>query len=409
VTATLEDYRWLASASAERWLQLATQAPATNALVQALRKELSPERTHLIVEQAELRRRAKVKFTAAAQMLFTRVGLEQATDEVTAAYKATRFPAGRVADLCCGIGGDLQALAARGPALAVDCDAVTAFLAQHNSAVLASAGQDVRVVCTQVESLSVADCTAWHLDPDRRADGTRSTQLEYFAPGPEVVARLREEQPCGAIKLAPATMVPAAWAASAELEWISRRGECRQLVAWFGGPTAEQGIRRATVLHDASIPTATVTGAPDLPLVMAAHIGNYIYEADAAVLAADLSGALARACNLHAVEPHGGYLTGNAPVAHGALTTFTVREVLPFDRKKLKSYCRAHGLGRLEIKKRGVEVEPSKLQRELAVPGDHAAVILLAKFHGETLAIVATRQICEKVANAAATSYDGPK
>ena len=43
---------------------------------------------------------------------FTPVGWEQATDELIAAYKASRFPAdGPVADLCCGIGGDLLVLA----------------------------------------------------------------------------------------------------------------------------------------------------------------------------------------------------------------------------------------------------------------------------------------------------------
>ena len=41
-------------------------------------------------------------------MFFTSVGLEQATDFVTATYKAQRFSiGGRYVDLCCGLGGDL--------------------------------------------------------------------------------------------------------------------------------------------------------------------------------------------------------------------------------------------------------------------------------------------------------------
>ena len=48
-----------------------------------------------------------------------RVGLEQASDEVVAAHKAGRFSdCGRVADLCCGIGGDTLALAARAEVVA---------------------------------------------------------------------------------------------------------------------------------------------------------------------------------------------------------------------------------------------------------------------------------------------------
>ncbi len=68
-------------------------------------------------------------------MFFATRPLEQATDEVVAAYKAGRFPPGRLmVDFCCGIGGDLLALASRGPVLGVDRDPVLALLAGANLA-----------------------------------------------------------------------------------------------------------------------------------------------------------------------------------------------------------------------------------------------------------------------------------
>ena len=48
---------------------------------------------------------------------------------------------GRVADLCCGIGGDLIALAGAGEALAVDRDETHARLARHNAEVYGEAGR----------------------------------------------------------------------------------------------------------------------------------------------------------------------------------------------------------------------------------------------------------------------------
>ena len=82
-------------------------------------------------------RRAREKFSQAERMFFTRKGLEQATDEQFAAYKASRFSdAGRVADLCCGIGGDLLALAAAAAAVAFDLDPVACLLAEANAAAL---------------------------------------------------------------------------------------------------------------------------------------------------------------------------------------------------------------------------------------------------------------------------------
>ena len=54
--------------------------------------------------------------------------------------------------------------------------------------------------------------------------------------------------PHGAVKLAPAADVPDTWIERCEREWISRDGECRQLVAWFGRLTSQPGIARATAI-----------------------------------------------------------------------------------------------------------------------------------------------------------------
>ena len=111
--ASQNDIDWLCSAAARPWLEMSQQWTGSRlALLTRLRKDLAPEKARQVAEQVDLRRRAAEKFTHADRMLFTARGLEQATDEVVADYKASRFPAGqRVADLCCGIGGDLIALA----------------------------------------------------------------------------------------------------------------------------------------------------------------------------------------------------------------------------------------------------------------------------------------------------------
>ena len=64
--------------------------PSVGAIA-GLRKELSAERVHLVLQQAALRHRARDKFAAAERMFFTPLGLEQATDEVIAQHKAQRF------------------------------------------------------------------------------------------------------------------------------------------------------------------------------------------------------------------------------------------------------------------------------------------------------------------------------
>jgi methylase of polypeptide subunit release factors len=69
-------------------------------------------------------------------MFFTRAGLEQATAEVIARHRATRFlGAARVGDLCCGIGGDLLALADQREVIAVDRDPLRLRMAMLNAQV----------------------------------------------------------------------------------------------------------------------------------------------------------------------------------------------------------------------------------------------------------------------------------
>ncbi len=100
-TTKLNDYRWLASDDAEPYLaQAAAGERSTVALIKSLRQGLSPSRTRLVAAQIELRERAKQKFADADKMLFTQKLLEQATDQRSARYKASRFPSARTPSIC---------------------------------------------------------------------------------------------------------------------------------------------------------------------------------------------------------------------------------------------------------------------------------------------------------------------
>src|SRR5437773_2072848 len=99
-----------------------------------LRQEYPPALVAAALTQIELRERARAKFAHAERMYFTRAGLEQASSERTAEHRARRYAGlDRIADLCCGIGGDLVALAAGRSVLAVDRDPVHLRLATLNA------------------------------------------------------------------------------------------------------------------------------------------------------------------------------------------------------------------------------------------------------------------------------------
>jgi hypothetical protein len=236
----------------------------------------------------------------------------------------------------------------------------------------------------------MADLAAWHIDPDRRPRGSRTSRVEFSEPGPAVVARWLAQQPAAAVKLAPAVVLEEPWWQEAEQEWISRGGQCRQLVAWFGPLARHAGRRTATVLPASGLPR-TIVEQSATALRTAPQVGRFVFEPDAAVLAADLSDTLAAEHDLARLTDGAAYLTGDRPLSDPALAGFEVLEVLPFDMKQLKQAVRVRRWGRLEVKKRGVEADPAAIVRQLRTSGDEAGVLLLAPGESGTLAILARR------------------
>jgi len=230
----------------------------------------------------------------------------------------------------------------------------------------------------------------WHCDPDRRAGGQRTTWAELFEPSLEVMDRLLAQNDRAAIKLAPATDAPVAWNDIAELQWLSSRGECRQQIAWFGSLARHPGRRAATVVSPSGA-NRTIVGEPSEDTPLATKIGSYIYEPDAAVLAAKLTGGLCRQHAVSAISRGIAYLTSDEWIDDTVLAAFQVIDVLPFDRKQLKAYCREHRLGRLEIKKRGVDIDPERLRKEVAASGDGQATIIVSPVSGRRWALITQR------------------
>lgn len=393
VCSELTEFEWLTGDEARALVDELTddEAPLHTAIAR-LRGRVSSLQTHLLMEQVELRRRAAAKFTHAARMFFTRVGLEQATDEWVARHKATRLASVRagassppaIADLCCGIGGDLMALAEHGSAVGIERNPVAAHFAAINTGAVVRAAD--------VAEFDLGGIDAWHIDPDRRTAGRRTTSLEWCEPNVAVIERLLARVPHAAVKLAPATKVPAEWADRCELEWISRDRECRQLVAWHGKLARAPGQRRATILPSAcGLAVRTLTAAPHQPIPFGDRPDHYVFDVDPAVLVGQLTGALAAEHGLCALGAGPTYLTGPRPIADAALACFEVDDILPLRVRTLAQHLRARGMGQLEIKKRGVDIDPEKLRRDLKLRGEAPATLLITRISRRPAAILAHR------------------
>jgi len=121
-------------------------------------------------------------------------------------------------------------------------------------------------------------------------------------------------------------------------------------------------------------------------------VGSYLYEPDGAVIRAGLVRQLAALLpGGRRIEEQLAYLSadGSATGLTGLARGFRVLEVLPYSVKRLRAELARRRVGIVEIKKRGVDVDPAVLRRELKPTGPNTITVLLARVGDRHLAILA--------------------
>jgi len=68
-----------------------------------------------------------------------------------------------------------------------------------------------------------------------------------------------------------------------------------------------------------------------------------------------------------------------------------VLEVLPTDEKKLRLALAERKIGTLEIKKRGVDVDPATLRTRLKLKGGESGTLVLTRAAGHKVALLVER------------------
>ncbi|MDO4241578.1 MAG: class I SAM-dependent methyltransferase [Microbacteriaceae bacterium] len=378
--------------------------------------------------QHDLRKKAAGKFGAelASKLLFTPTGLEQATRGQVARHHAARFASAgitEVADLGCGIGAESIALLRAGiSVVAWELDELTAAFAAHNLALVASETNSARekaglppvtaeVVCGDVSGFNAADFmagsagdSALFFDPARRTLGNRNSQRvqpQDYSPHLDFVFALAEKYPA-AIKLGPGfprEMLPE----NADCEWVSCDRQAVETLVWTGALREKiPAARKATVFTGEQ--QHALTADSDWPDPEVTSLGAYIYEPDPAVIRARQIGQLAGLLGTGLLSENIAYLTGNttndSPFAQG----FRVLEVLPLRDKAVREALQRLGAARVEIKKRGVDIDPADFRKKLKLkPATKAAsksktanttgeiTVFLTRIAGDHSAIITQR------------------
>lgn len=373
-----------------------------------------------LLTQVELRYAARHKLgEAALQMFFTRDGLEQATRAEVATLHAQRFlsaGATHVADLGCGNGADAVAFARAGLSVSAwDLDDSAHACATLNLAEFANCEAHLG----DVTQLSVVDLTARGVDaifadPARRTGAGRGNQRvaapEDWSPSlPHVLSwRTSLLDYCGTerlgVKLAPGIdhlYLPE----DMQAQWVSVDGALLEASLWslacspYGAAGRQATIFRAGQLYEFFAAGSPSQAAPLIP--QGAWLNDFLWEADPAIIRAGLLHELAAAGSASVVSEGIAYLLAGTEVPQPwapVVACFAVEEVVKLKAKPLVAALRALGATAVEVKKRGADVDPAALQRELVrglklkkTSTEKPFTVIATRFKGDHCAFITRR------------------
>lgn len=347
-----------------------------------LRERFPAELVAAALAQQELRVRGAAKFSAAGRMWFTREGLEQASGEALAGHRASRYAGfAVVADLCCGIGGDLCALAPGRAALAVDLDPVHLRLARENTRV--HGAEEVAVACADVQVLNLPSSLAVFVDPARRAGGRRLPAGESRPPLAWCLG-LADRVAAVGIKAAPGLplgLVPSGW----EVELLADRRELKEAALW--SPALATTTSRATVF-----PGPHTLEARPGPALACAPPGAFLLDPSPAVTRAGLVEELGRDLGAWKLDPRIAFLSADEPLRSPFGRPLRVEASLAWNLKRLRQVLRERGVGTVEVRKRGSAVDVADLTTRLRLRGDGRAVVVLTRVADRPWALVCAEE-----------------
>ncbi|XKH58256.1 class I SAM-dependent methyltransferase [Citricoccus nitrophenolicus] len=319
-------------------------------------------------------------------------------ETVAAAATINLMPFPNASVVCADAEEWLEALGGAGTDGTVGANAVVADQAMS----LPSPGQEAPSgTSAGTSARASARPQGFWLDPARRvvssSGSSRVFDPEAFSPPLSFVERLADTGAPVGVKLGPA-LPHASVPDGCEAQWVSVDGSLTEAVLWFNA-LARPGVRRsALVLGGGSAATGgggesaaggagPASGAeggrspaelssaenfgdsPAVPVAGLEGLTDYLYEPDPAVIRAGLVADLIEreftAVGGRLLDEHIAYFCADDAVDTPFATGYRVLEVMPYKVKGLRRWVKETGVGRLDIKKRGVDVTPEELRRLL--------------------------------------------
>lgn len=311
-------------------------------------------------------------------MLFDREGLEMASHEKLAELHVHRFPKGvLIADLTCGIGAHLIAIAKNGKAIGFEIDPTRAEMARHNLAVHGLEAE-IRIADSMQQTWDFEYALA---DPSRREAGRRKSDPGQFSPEPSELTSRMWDLTLASIKLSPMLTDDYLKSLGGERWFLSFERECREVQILVGKEHRfSDGSQSGGAWAAMPGPVPPLSESTDLPDAVDEPT-VYFFEADPAAIRAHCLGDLC--CHLSGapVGDSNGYLTAptfdpSSPAAPW-VRAYEVLSLGHADEKRIRADLRRLDARIEAVKVRGIKEDPIAWKKRLKSEGSRTLVLAL--------------------------------
>ncbi|MCR5379128.1 MAG: hypothetical protein K6E57_09290 [Fibrobacter sp.] len=419
----------------------------------ALAREFSNEERAAIMDYMELVPKFREKFFSEkngdAFLLCDRLALEQSTAFDIGHWKSALWlndqpvqgtPVQTVHDLCCGMGGDSFFLPDHLNVIGVDLDENRLAMYRYNAEVMRP--KAAQTICADVREVARENSHAqplngatpansetradfFTIDPARRAiEGENQRDLKNLTPSFEEVLEIAKHYRGGMAKLPPSyptDEIPD----GTEILYLGSHGDCRECLVLFGELAKHPDTVRAVIVdkngetvaewsrrRDRSLETLdddlqekldrndslegkdrtyrTATSKSDLPL---GEISTYIAEPAPVLIRSHLFNAVATVhdADAHLISEGIAYVTSEKPLPAPGFACYEVLAHTEIASGAVRAMLKAHDVGKLTLKLRGVKVDPDAEIKRLKPKGKNSAILFYTRAYGEKIAILTVK------------------
>ncbi|MCK9182199.1 MAG: hypothetical protein M0P13_04880 [Fibrobacteraceae bacterium] len=341
-----------------------------------------------ILDYIQLVPKFRKKFQFEGLLSCDKLALEQSTARDIGLWKAKLFNNVKsVDDLCCGMGGDSFYIPKDVNVQGFDISEERLAMYEYNTNEF---GSSRKAVLADVRTLK-QHSDYFMIDPARRQkEGDNQRNFTELTPSLLEVIEIARHYRGGMAKLSPGypeEEIPN----DAELVYLGNRSDCRECLILFGELAKHPGKVRAVFVdkNGNGIEWISQSNRADFEELDTGGLLEYIAEPIPVLVRSHLFTEIALRENAHLISTGIAYITSSTPLDPKAFTNFRVIDSVPMATSAIRKMLKKYDIGKLTLKKRGVEICPESEIKRLAPNGKREGILFYTRLRGEKTAILA--------------------